>query len=308
MRSRLLEGVSDVGVEDPAVLSFVLECRASGRISERTLQNHLKDIDQFRRECPGPLADHTRDDCRRFLAKADWAAATKLLRWKSLHIFFDFATREGFIPRSPMVGVEKPRGAKKARKPDRLTERDMELLLFTWPEWTWMGLRNRAILWSFFTMPFRRAELASLQVKDVDLIRCTAKTRKRKGHDEGYSAQIFPKAAVAIDRYRRKLPPELQETEYLWVSKRGTQMTGTAIYQMLDTTEERAKEAGFSKHFNPHAYRHNWGIQTVAWGLATDVAGETMGHSSDDAAKLYRKWALEDEAGTQVRRIFGLPR
>lgn len=291
-----------------AVTSFTLACRASGRISERTLANHLHDLGLFQRQFPAPMETWTRDHVRMFLAKETWSAATKLLRWKSLHIFFDFCIEEDILVRSPMSGVQRPTGAKKARRPDRLTEQDMELLLLAWPEWTWMGLRNRAILWCFFTMPFRRGELAGLQMADVNLVASTVKTRKSKGSDEGYTAQLFPKAGLAIDRYRRKLPPEYEEKPHLWVAKNGAQMTGAGIYQMLDTTEQRAKEAGFSKHFNPHAYRHNWGIQTVEWGLAKDVAAKTMGHRSDDASEIYRQWALDEEAERQVRRIARLPR
>lgn len=293
---------------DRAVTSFTIACRASGRISERTLENHLHDLSLFHRQFPGAMETWTRDHIRLFLARPSWSAATKLLRWKSLNIFFEFCVSDGILLTSPMLGVERPTGAKKARRPDRLTEHDMELLLLAWPEWTWMGLRNRAILWCFFTMPFRRGELAGLMMSGLNLVEFTVKAEKRKGSDEGYMAQLHPKCAQAIDRYRRKLPPELAEKPYLWIAKNGEQMTGPGIYQMLDTTEQRAKEAGFSKHFNPHAYRHNWGIQTVEWGLAKDVAAKTMGHRSDDASEIYRQWAVEEEAEHQVRRIFRLPR
>lgn len=293
---------------DQAVISFTIACRASGRISERTLANHLHDLSLFHRQFPHAIDTWTRDHIRLFLAKPTWSAATKLIRWKSLHAFFGFCLDEEILHRNPMTGVERPSGAKQARRPDRLTERDMDLLLFAWPEWTWMGLRNRAILWCFFTTPFRRGELAGIQIADVDLIHFTLRTRNRKGFDEGYMAQLHPKCAQALDRYRRKLPPELAEKPHLWIAKNGAQMTGAGLYQMLDTTEQRAKEAGFSKHFNPHSYRHNWGIQTVEWGLAKDVAAKTMGHKSDHASEIYRQWALEEQAESQVRRIFKLPK
>lgn len=286
--------------------SFVVYCHALGTLGRRTIENYCRDLELFQRRFPGDPRDWTRDHIRLFLGNARWSAATKLIRFKSLDAFFRFTVTEGLLPDSPMDGVDRPRGAKTARRPDVLAERDMDLLLMVWPEWTWMGLRNRAILWSFFTMPFRLSELAYLQVDDLSLREFAVRARRSKGNDEGYTATVFPKAAVAIDRYRRRLPEEWRVAPYLWVAQDGSSMTPHAIQQMLRRTEKRAHEAGFRKHFWPHAYRHNWGIKTVQWGLALDISARSMGQKTTAAAEIYRQWAVDQEAQIQIRRIAGV--
>lgn len=282
--------------------SFRISLLAAGNISERTIRNYETDLELFARRFPGAIETWTKDHVLMFLANTKWSASTKLIRWKSLHAFFKFCVSEGFLIESPMAFVPKPKGAKKARRPDSLSQDDIHLLLLMCPEWTWMGLRDRAILLTLWTCPFRLAELQSLLLKDVDLRQFRLRARKSKG-GEGYTATLFPDTAQAIDRYLRKRP---FDSEALWVSKDGTRMSAHGIQQLLRRIEKRAKEAGFPQHIWAHGFRHLWGTKAVQWGLAVDVTASRMGQKTTDAAELYRQWALEEEGEKQIRIIAGV--
>lgn len=289
-----------------AIQSFVLYLRAERNYADKTIAGVMHDLELFARRFPGEPETWTKDHIRLFLGNARWAASTRLLRYKSLKAFFQFCHNDGLLPTNPMTGVSKPKGASKIRPPEKLDERDMEILISVWPQRHWMGLRNRAILCCYFTMPFRLAELAHLEVRDLDFVNSSVWARKSKGNEHGYSAVIFPKTARVLDQYRNKLPDEFKEHPYLWVAQDGKQLAPHGIQQVLSRTEMRAKGEGFTKHIWSHGFRHMWGIQTVQWGLATDVAAQTMGQKTTVAAELYRKIATNTEAQNQVRRIAGL--
>lgn len=284
-----------------ALRSFLIALRARGPLSPRTIGNHVEGLELFHRRFPGSMDSWNRDHVRLFLANDAWSAATQLIRWKALDAFFRFCVEDGILTESPMSAVARPRGGL-ARRPPILSEEDVELLLRVCCDWTWIGARDRAIITMFWTTPFRLSELAGLTVSDVDFGTYTVTTQHSKG-GKPYPAVLFAQCAQALNRYLNRRP--FKDAAALFVTQRGEPMGGHAIQQLLGRLEKKARDMGFTKHIYAHAWRHQYGMRTVRWGLGVDESAKAMGQRSGRAAEIYRQWNAEDEALAKIRKIAG---
>lgn len=184
-------------------------------------------------------------------------------------------------------------------------ETDIELLLDAADERScngrakWLALRDQAIILVLGTTPARISELCGLLVTDIDYTAKEMRFRHTKGGRE-YRAIIFPQTARALDRYARARPHDVAA---LWVSRDGGMLDIHAVQQMLRRLQ---KKTGMTKPLYAHAFRHNFGMRTVEWGLAVDETQKTMGHRSMKASLLYRQQAAEASALDKIRKIAGM--
>lgn len=128
-------------------------------------------------------------------------------------------------------------------------------------------------------------------------------TRSSK-NGEPYGATIFPDTKAALTAYLAKRP--YKDAERLWVTDEGEPMTHWALTLVLRRVEKKAKDAGFDKHIYFHAFRHNYGMNTVRWGLSTKETADAMGQRSTKAAEIYTQWVSAEEAQKKIRRVAGL--
>lgn len=283
-----------------AVRSFTIALRARNQ-SPRTASAHMEAVTAFSRQFSE--TEWTRDHCRLFLANPRWSGATRLLRWKGLKAFFEFCLLDGLLDVSPLEGVPRPK-AGQGRRPPKYEEADIERLLEACNETgvdgraRWIGLRDQAIILTLGTTPARIAELCGLLVTDVDFDGQSLRFRHAKG-DVEYRAVLFPQTARAYDRYLRARPFDIAA---LWVGRDGEAMQVHTVQMMLRRLKNKT---GMTKPLYAHAWRHNWGMRTVEWGLAVDETAKTMGQRSTKAAEIYRQWVAEEAALAKIRRIAG---
>jgi len=280
--------------------SFLIALRANSQ-SPKTVRNHDEGLTGFHRQFPIAATDVTRDHCRMFLANPRWAAATRLIRWKTLDAFFRFCVQDGFLSLSPVDGIPRPKPGK-ARRPPKYEPEDIEKLLAACNDRksdgapNWIGLRDQAIILTLGTTPARVAELCGLLVTDVDFESGDLRFRHGKGGID-YRAVLFPQAARALDRYLGHRPFDIAA---LWVTQDGIAMPIHAVQLMLRRLRNKT---GMQKPLYAHAWRHNFGMRTVEWGLAVDETAKAMGQRSTKAAEIYRQWAAEENALAKIRRV-----
>lgn len=266
---------------------------------EGTIRAHVEGVTLFYRRFPGLVSEWNKHHVRTFLANRKWKTNTRRIRWKALNTYAVFLVAEGIIPESFMGDVPCP-PAGPARRPPMLTDEDFALLLKCCPHWTWIGLRNQAILWTLWTTPFRKSEFAALEVRTVNFNESTIWTPKSK-NGEPYGATLFPSTAAAIKDYLDKRPYKTEPA--LWVTDQGEPLTPAALTLTLQRIEKRAQEAGLEKHIYFHAFRHNFGMNTVRWGLSTVETARSMGQKSEKAAAIYTQWVAAEEAQKKIRRV-----
>ena len=89
--------------------------------------------------------------------------------FRSIKRFFNWLVDEGVLSVSPMANMKAPRVPKVLIQP--LSVDDIRSLLALCDKNTFLGVRNWAILLVFIETGLRLAELANIQIKDIDFNR-----------------------------------------------------------------------------------------------------------------------------------------
>lgn len=283
------------------LISFDLWLKAAG-YRPPTRERALRTARQYLAFCDGnePLS---REPAIRYLADASGRVKRISLegRHKDLSMLARWAVSEGLVAESFMNGIPRPHPSIDERERDApiYTEADKDALLAVCPPWSWMGLRNQALVRALWYTPLRASELCALQLADVDWDAGEFKVRDGKGGTR-YEAVIPAELALALDRYLRYR--NFPESEALWVDQKGRQLSSHALALML---RRMAKRARITKPVYPHGFRHNFRRRCREIGLDDADISALLGHRSVQATWGYARQAARQMAKGRYRERLG---
>jgi site-specific recombinase XerD len=210
---------------------------------------------------PTAVANITREHVEDFISDvlSRSAPATGASYYCAADRFFKWLVADGEITASPMVNMKKPKVPEQL--PPVLEDAQLRALLKTCeradtPE----NRRDMAILRVFMDTGARLAEVAGLDIADVDLNTGTIRLLGKGGSER--EVAIGVKTTAAIDRYLRKraMHPAARLTA-LWLGHRG-RYTFQGIAAMV---ANRGKAAGLDR-IHPHMLRHSFAHGWLAGG------------------------------------------
>ena len=191
-------------------------------------------------------------------------------QYRRLNRFFSWLVERGPSDGNPMLSISAPKLDEKTvpiiteeQMRDLLTLADPALART--PAHRFRLVRDRAILYAFWDTPGRLAEIAKLQLGDVDLANGTllvmGKGRKERRMPLGDAAR-----SVMWDflQERETLMPR---TKALWVSEQGEALLPGGICQILKRLAKRAN----IEDMHPHRFRHSYAINALRAGMPEQV-------------------------------------
>lgn len=248
------------------VASFHRKLLAENK-SPRTIQTYgeaLRLFDAFlvAEGMPLALAHIRREHVEAFITDllARYRPATASNRYRTLNLFFAWCVAEGEITRSPMQRMQPP--IVPIEPPAILSDDELRRLFRACEGSLFRERRDMAILRLFVDTGMRVAELAGIQLEDVDreynVVAVLGKNRRPR------LCPFGRKTALALDRYLR-LRGQRGDAELpnLWVGNGGA-MTVNGIAHMV---RRRAAEARVER-VHPHRFRHTFAHQWLAAGGA----------------------------------------
>lgn len=220
-------------------------------------------------------------DLRRWLARTSAAPASIQRRIACLRTFYRWMLREGRIDESPADRLRAPRGTRAL--PRSLSEPDVaEVVTRAWGE-GWRLARNRAALELAYGGGLRVAELAALQVDDVDLVEGIAFVRSGKGRKDR-RAPIGPPAIRAVaELLRERAPSGAGGGGALFQNGRGGRLTVRALFNVVRAAGRAAGIAGV----HPHLLRHSFATHLLRNGADIRSIQEMLGHASLSTTQRY---------------------
>jgi site-specific recombinase XerD len=192
--------------------------------------------------------------------------ATVANRFRALKRFYSWLEDDGEIAASPMLKLKAPRV--RVEPPQVLKPDELRRILAACDSPHYNSRRDTAILRLLIDTGIRRAELATMQLDDLNLKERVAVVGKRsEGNDHpkrGIRVISFgAKAATAIDRYlRMRGSHDHHEMPWLWLSERG-RLTGDGVYQAIT---RRVHQANVAAERMVHIFRHTFSHQWLASG------------------------------------------
>lgn len=258
--------------------------------SSHTILNYRLDLEDFKKFL-GTVELEKIDylTLRKYLAglkEKNLGSRTIARRLSSLRSFFKFLTRDGYLKTNPILSLSNPRLEKYL--PQFLTEEEVAKLIesaFAKTEKDERGLRDRAILETFYSTGMRISELVGLNAEDIDSIGGVVKV-KGKGKKE----RVVPIGDTAITAIRRYLEARKKESESLFLNKSGRRISGRGVRNIVN---KYIHLAGIKRGISPHTFRHSFATHLLNRGADLRTVQELLGHANLSTTQIYTHLTTE---------------
>ncbi len=292
---------------DALVDAFLLELRTGRRLSPNTLEAYGADLRRFAEFLHSNSISperFRRVDFLKFLSSLERRrkpakpereggagkggggklSSRSLARTvSSLRSFFRFASREGFLPFSPISEVRSPRIGRPL--PKYLTVTEVERLLDAPDRRTPEGMRDRAMLMLMYAAGLRASEVVFLRMENVD-----ANAGFLRVLGKGGKERVVPVAETALDALREYVKdwrPRFvgkKATNALFLSRLGRQITRQTLWNRI---AHWARESGISAKISPHTLRHSFAGHLLAGGADLRAVQAMLGHADISTTQIY---------------------
>jgi tyrosine recombinase XerC len=276
---RLLKIVMEKYIE-----KFIRYLEIEKNYSRHTILNYKLDLEDFKKFL-GEIALEKIDylALRKYLAilkEKTLGARTVNRRLSALRSFFKFLTREGYLKTNPILILSSPKIEK--HLPSFMTEEETAKLIesaFQKNEKDEMGLRDRAILETFYSTGLRISELVGLSIDDVDFISGIVKVMGK-----GKKERIVPIGEAAIQSIRKYLDKRKKQTSAIFLNKNGVRITTRGVW---DIVEKYIHSAGIKQGVSPHTFRHSFATHLLNRGADLRTVQELLGHANLSTTQIY---------------------
>ena len=273
---------------DEAIERFHTYIATERRMAAGTVQNYIGDLRDFAdwlaRQQVTTLDEVTAREVREWqmehMVRGE-AAGTVKRRLSSLSSWFRFLRRHGFLEADIMAKVSAPKQPK--RLPVFFKESETERLysegLFATD---FMGQRDKLMLRMLYETGMRRSELAGLKVSSVDFSSMTIKVLGKRNKER--LIPIENELAHNIKDYLALKEQEMGESEWLFVGRKGRQITPADVYQ---TVRKYMTALSNADRISPHVFRHSFATHILNEGGSIEAIRELLGHADLATTEVY---------------------
>jgi integrase/recombinase XerD len=157
---------------------------------------------------------------------------------------------------------------------------------------TKLGIRDRAILETFYSTGMRRAELMGLRPCDLDMERGTVVIRQGKGKKDRM-IPIGERALAWINRYQVEVRPGLlvgdRAGDVLFLTHLGKPF---APDQMSELVAGYVKAANIGKEGSCHLFRHTMATVMLENGAGIRYIQAMLGHAKLETTQIYTRVSI----------------
>jgi len=258
------------------------------RLSVHTVSNYQRDLVRLASFCEqhdiGSWALIKTSHIRQFIAqlhRQGLAGRTIQRSLSTIRSFYRYLIRENLVDSNPAMAVQAPKSAK--RLPSMLDVDQINALLDQTEQTTMIGCRDRAMMELFYSSGLRLAELASLNMRDIDfsdqLVYVTGK---------GNKSRVVPVGSQAISALQIWLKKRDQlnffEQTALFITQKGQRLGVRSIQKRLSYW---GKKQGISDHVHPHRLRHAFASHMLEASGDLRAVQELLGHADISTTQIY---------------------
>jgi len=258
--------------------------------SAHTILNYRLDLEDFKKFIAG--TDLEKVD---YLALRKYLAALKEKnlgsrsvnrRLSALRSFFRFLVRDGYLKTNPILILSSPKLEK--HLPSFMTEEEVAKLIesaFARDEKDEQGLRDRAILETFYSTGLRISELVGINLQDIDFISGIIKVMGK-----GRKERIVPVGEAAISTIRKYLDKRKKQEDALFLNKNGKRIGARGV---RDIVEKYILRAGIKGMVSAHTFRHSFATHLLNRGADLRTVQELLGHANLSTTQIYTHLTTE---------------
>ena len=207
-----------------------------------------------------------------------------------LRVWFRWMARNHHILHNPASELELPRLSHRLPKAV-LSASEVEQIMLQTNIHDPLGLRDRAILETFYSTGIRRLELAQLKLWDLDLERCTLTIRQGKGKKDRM-IPLGDRAAAWVRKYLDESRPQLvsePDDHIVFLSNAGEPFAVDYLTELVSTYVDAAQ---LSKRGSCHMFRHTMATLMLEGGADTRFIQAMLGHEDLKTTQIYTHVAI----------------
>lgn len=263
--------------------------------SPRTISAYARALADFRAAQPGApgwrecTADHFREHLFTCM-KRGMARSYVRLQFAALRSFYRFLCQRTGLAVNPLKALHLPKAEKKLPQP--LTVKQIDELLAAPFQVVresqapaWLAARDVAIMELFYSSGLRLAELAALDVGDLDpyteSVRILGKGRKER---------VCPVGLPALEAVSRYESAANVRSGPLFISKLRRRLSGRSIWLML---KKYLRHTSIPIAVSPHKLRHSFATHLLDNGADLRSVQALLGHASLSTTQIYTKVTVE---------------
>jgi integrase/recombinase XerC len=273
---------------DRLVEEFLLFLEVERNASPRTIQIYRTALREFQAR-PGTPAwpqcepPHFRDYLFD-LMKRKQARSYVRVQFAALRSFYRFLLARNRMTKNPVRDIQLPKTEKKL--PLVLTQTQMGELLAAPLQVkkprsapAWMPQRDAAILEVFYSSGLRLAELASLNVSDLDIY-----TESVRVLGKGRKERVCPVGAPALEAVSRYRAAANVHSGPLFLNKGRTRISARSIWLVL---KRYLRHTSIPIPLSPHKLRHSFATHLLDNGADLRSVQALLGHASLSTTQIY---------------------
>ncbi len=217
----------------------------------------------------------------------------------TLKVFFKWLCRQNVILHNPASEIELPRNVHRLPQ-SPLSLHDVEAVLALANTADPMGLRDRAIMETFYSTAIRRSELARLQLEDLMPERGLLMVRQGKGRKD----RVVPMGARALSwvmKYLDQARPHLEVSttqRTLFLSAYGDGLSPDHLSGLIGRYIEAAN---LGRKGGCHLFRHTCATHMLEGGADIRYIQQLLGHASLETTSIYTEVSVR-----QLQKIHAL--
>jgi site-specific recombinase XerD len=252
-----------------------LERRNYCQSTVRTYVKTIEDLARYFKRPPDRLGPDQRRQYQAYLFRERKLAPNTVIQRTAALRFFFVATL-----RRPWAIAETPYPRKTFRLPKILSPEQVSRLIDAAPT-----VFYRILLMTLYATGLRRAELAHLQVRDIDSERMVVHVKGGKGRKDR-DVMLSPKLLDELRRYVRGL----RQRPELWLFPGNRWHTGKRPITskvIWAACREAATRAGLGDEIHPHTLRHCFATHLLESGADLRTIQLLLGHRDLEETTLY---------------------
>ncbi|NLY58487.1 MAG: tyrosine recombinase XerC [Gammaproteobacteria bacterium] len=270
----------------PALERFLDHLRHERQLSAHTLSAYQRDL----LNCCRFLEEQQVDDwnrvdnalLRRYVAhrhQAGLAGRSLQRELSAIRTLYHYLIRERLCRHNPALDLRAPKAPNRL---PRLLDADQAMQLLDAPDNDdWLLIRDHAMLELFYSSGLRLAELAGLNLDQLDInqgeVRVLGKRNKTR------IVPVGRKAREALRRWLKVRPSVTDPSQPVFVGMQGRRLTPRAI--QLRVRRYGVEQLG--QHLHPHMLRHSFASHLLESSGDLRAVQELLGHSDISTTQVY---------------------
>ncbi|GIK59651.1 MAG: site-specific tyrosine recombinase XerD [Ignavibacteriota bacterium] len=276
---------------DVFLREYLASLKLERNLSENTIASYKNDLTSLLNflndsgvDDPSQINSKMLNDFFILLTKLGLSSRSSARYYSSLKGFFGYLIASSYIEANPMEKISAPKVSKGL--PNVLNINEIEAILSQPDTSKKLGLRDKALLETFYACGLRVSELINLKISDLflneEMIRVFGKGSKERFVPIGSSAINW--ITEYLKNSRPLLEKKAKSQHVLFLNSRGTKLSRMGVWKIVDSN---AKLAGIKKEVHPHTFRHSFATHLLEGGADLRAVQEMLGHVDISTTQIY---------------------